>query len=322
MAKITVKAPIMSSLKNEAIADRIWRAKEDKADSKEGFGISAGKAGEECQRAVWYRLRWMVLEKFEGRMLRLFETGHIQEARVVQDLKDAGYLVRDIDPDTGKQWRIAGLTGWIRGKTDGFVSGQHLPPGEGVLEVKTHNKRSFAELENAKAGVRYVKPEHFAQMQLYMKFLGKAWTLYVAVDKDDDDIYPEIVHYDAAYAEDLERKLDAITTADKAPPRISEREGYGCKFCPFKGICFGQDLPRKHCRSCAHVTLWKAGPELAECSLKPDLLDINDQKAGCDRHLYNPSAISGTVLTEKRLKDGTFEVVYRRPDGSDYVNVG
>ena len=69
---------------------------------------------------------------------------------------------------------------------------------------------SFAQL--LKVGVREHKPQHFAQMQIYMHLTGITRAMYLAVNKDTDDLFVERIEVDRAYAERLIDK--AYTVSD------------------------------------------------------------------------------------------------------------
>ena len=58
--------------------------------------LGASSIGEECLRKIWMDWRGYGSVEFDGRMLRLFETGHLQEDRIVSDLKAAGYTVYEL----------------------------------------------------------------------------------------------------------------------------------------------------------------------------------------------------------------------------------
>ncbi len=70
-----------------------------------------------------------------------------------------------------------------------------------VLEFKTHGTKSFADL-TAK-GVLVSKPQHGAQMQIYMHLTGITRALYMAVCKNTDALHIERVEADPAMAERL-----------------------------------------------------------------------------------------------------------------------
>ena len=53
--------------------------------------IRASSIGHPCDRHLWYRFRWAHMpEQFDGRKLRLFHTGHAEEARMIAWLRMAG----------------------------------------------------------------------------------------------------------------------------------------------------------------------------------------------------------------------------------------
>ena len=61
--------------------------------------------------------------------------------------------------------------------------------------------KSFREL--VAKGVAEAKPQHQAQMQIYMHLTGLTRAMYVAVCKDTDDLHVERVRADADAAERL-----------------------------------------------------------------------------------------------------------------------
>ena len=68
--------------------------------------LGASLIGKSCERALWYDFRWVTRAQFPGRILRLFETGQLEEARLVRNLRATGATVLDVDPETGRQWRV------------------------------------------------------------------------------------------------------------------------------------------------------------------------------------------------------------------------
>ena len=60
---------------------------------------------------------------FDGRMLRLFQTGDREEDRIVANLRAVGVTVWDTDPDTGKQIRFTACAGHFALSLDGVGEG-------------------------------------------------------------------------------------------------------------------------------------------------------------------------------------------------------
>jgi hypothetical protein len=170
-------------------------------------------------------------------MMRLFDTGNKEEARVISDLRAIGCEVHEVDID-GKQFSVFGVEGHLSGHLDGCIFGvPEAPKTWHVLECKTHNAKSFAKL--LKIGVRDAKPQHYCQMQLYMHLSGMTRALYLAVNKDTDDLYSERVKYNEAESEMLMDRAHRIINDTAPPNRISTREDYfECSWCPAKSICW------------------------------------------------------------------------------------
>jgi hypothetical protein len=101
--------------------DAIFAAYE--ADADDGFRVHLGASliGKDCERALWYDFRWTTPARHPGQLLRLFETGQREEARLVQNLRRIGATVLEVDPDTGRQFRVQAHGGHFGGSLDGVA---------------------------------------------------------------------------------------------------------------------------------------------------------------------------------------------------------
>lgn len=258
--------------------------------------LGASQIGKECERALWYSFRWAAKEQFEGRMLRLFQTGHLAEARFVADLRRIGAEVFDVDPATGKQFGFQDHGGHMRGHMDGCV--RNFPSGGGkwhVTEFKTHSSKSFKTLQ--KEGVEKAKPEHFAQMQWYMGKSGMQRALYLAVNKDTDELYAERLKFDEVAFARIQAKAERIIFTDTPPPKLSDNPKFWqCNFCTFQKVCHHQQTPAASCRTCCHSTPEPHGDGRWSCAKDQDKnissIPIHVQRTGCKLHLTNPNFIS------------------------------
>ena len=80
---------------SDPIAEAIYEQYEKReATEKARTYLGASIIGKECSRALWYDFRWASREKFDGRMLRLFQTGHLAEGRFVNDLLSQPFNAR------------------------------------------------------------------------------------------------------------------------------------------------------------------------------------------------------------------------------------
>lgn len=243
-------------------ADRINIAKSIKADidafSLEKYKqtprthLGGSEIGEVCSRRLVYSFRWMSQENHIARMLRLFQRGHKEENVFVELLRGIGCSVSD-QQENGQQHRITTDNKHFGGSLDGVIS---LPerynlPFPMLLEMKTHNDKSFKKL--VADGMRVTKPKHFAQCCTYGYFYSFRYCLYMAVNKNDDDLWPEIVELDLPYGHMLADRAKTIINADRLPERISNSSAHKeCKYCPMQGICHFQLEANRNCRSCCH----------------------------------------------------------------------
>lgn len=262
------------------LVTRIYAAIERRETKPEVYLGRLGSSfiGEECIRKIWLDWRGFAREQFEGRMLRLFETGHQQEARIVEDLRNAGLDVWAVRED-GSQYEFVDETGHFITKMDGVVKG--VPESEKTahaLEVKTHNKNSFNAV--AKKGAYEAKPLHYAQTQITMSVAGLTRTLYVSLCKDDEQFYIERIKEDKTEQAKLHKKIATMVQARMRPAGISDDgSSFGCKYCGMKSVCTKETPPLRHCRTCINAVPIEHGEW--KCELHNLLLDKPSQLAAC-----------------------------------------
>lgn len=244
--------------------------------------LGASQIGRECERELWLGWRWTFMRKFPSRILRLFNRGHQEEARFLALLEMIG--VQFHQPEDGGQERISAYGGHFGSALDGVLWGVPDCPGEWILgEFKTHNTKSFCKVEVE--GVANAKPEHYAQMQTCMAQRGIHKTLYLAVNKNDDSVFGQIVHYDHERATaELDKGARVITRRD-APPRISDDPShFKCTYCDARKRCHYPHFaePPKNCRTCQH-SVADIPSGTWGCELLGHVLDKKAQMAGCDQ---------------------------------------
>lgn len=257
-------------------------------ESRQGKGfrnhLGASIIGKPCARQIWYTFRWFKQSQHGARLLRLFDRGNLEEARFVGWLRAAGVEVRELDPITGKQFRISDHDGHFGGSLDAEM--RDLPDWEPHDEwingeFKTHSNKSFEDLK--KKGVEKAKHEHFVQMQVYMHKRGTPASLYLAINKDNDEIYTELVFYQREIGEMYVDRAGKIIYAGAPPPRINDSPAFWlCRFCEYSDICHHDAQPAMNCRSCVHSRpVADAG---WHCTRYDYPLSETNQHRGCATH--------------------------------------
>lgn len=230
------------------------------------WNLAVSQLADPCERKLWLRLRRAGFESHDGRLLRLFRRGSLEEKSAAEDLRAAGCNLRY----TGEE-QLEVRCGHLRGFLDGVIlSGDpDAPKAVEVWECKTFNRKSFDELE--KKGVEACKPEHYLQMQVYMRLVQDVLrklsdspelvvdrARYWAVCKDDDRIHTERIELDRKAADAALEKAERIALSEHIPAPVSDTPGWWqCRNCMFDGFC--HQIHRigpegVNCRTCAHCT--------------------------------------------------------------------
>lgn len=302
----------------------IYQAYENDADDGNRPHLGASLIGHPCERYLWNVFRWVDAKKFPGRMLRLFETGQLEEQRVARNLRRIGVDLHTETPD-GKQWRVSDLGGHFGGSLDGAGCGfPEAPKTWAVWECKTSNTKGLKELQ-AKA-LQAAKPQHYAQVTVYCGYTGMDRAMYTCACKETDEIYTEWIHFDPVEFAKLKARAERVITANEPPLRISKDPSwFVCKMCDFHEHCHGEKAPAVNCRTCAHSTAeldgnarWTcAGEGSARGAVAPDgSIPLLSQREGCGGHRYIPILLD-RFATMKDVVDG--EVVYTTEHG-DFAN--
>lgn len=287
---------------NNSIESMIDKYHESKAEPPRPH-MGCSQLGHPCDRWLWLSFRWAVLPEFSGRMLRVFRRGRSEEATIISDLRAIGIDVRHV----GCQQKRVDFGCHVSGSLDGIIESgvPEAPKKRHVAEFKTHNAKSFNELQ--KDGVEKAKPEHYIQMQVYMHGTKIDRALYVAVCKDDDRIYSERVRYNKEVAEKAIERGKRLALDDHMPPPIStDPSWYQCKVCSAYEFCHKTKMTKQvNCRTCAHSTA-KADSTWRCERYDADGIPVDFQREGCESHVLHPDL----VPYERRDSQNQWEAVY------------
>lgn len=216
-----------------------WKDEENRA--REHLGASV--IGRECHRSVALSYRKVSPDAaVDGRMVRLFNRGHMEEARLAACLQAAGFSLKLVSKNGGQ---ISYRTGGLQGSVDGVI--RLDDGGLAVLEFKTMNRKAWDKLERD----GQIKPEHLAQMQCGMHGLGLKRAMYLASCKDTDAIQVYLVDYDGEPTELLNLATDI--THGLIPPKLADTD-FRCKFCDHRDFCHSGASPIASCRTCVRAS--------------------------------------------------------------------
>ncbi len=273
----------------KAITDELYSMLDDysreQSPAKHREHLGASIIGDKCSRKLWYAFRWVKLEQHEPRMRRLFKRGHYEEEKFAKLLSWMGFHVRSIDPETKKQYAFSSVSGHYGGSGDTVALLPWFQNDEDfriLVEYKTHNAKSFAKLK--KDGLRKAKEQHFIQMSCYGLAFKTRYGLYLAINKDNDDIYFEFIELDWNLARLMEKKAADIITSQIAPPKISDNPAWSdCKYCQFQDICHHGECVEVNCRSCVSAIPVDDGQW--HCKLYGQNIPKDFVVKGCPQHV-------------------------------------
>lgn len=252
--------------------------------------LGMSEIGSLCARQLWYKFRWVKTQRWPAHMLRLFNRGNLEEFRIIEWLREIGCTVDEIDPATNKQFRVSDIHGHLGGSIDAIIT---LPPRYGVKEpligeFKTWKQSSewTAMLKKGLIAGPGPAQKHYIQMSMYGYKLSMQWGLYIAVNKNNDNIFLEIVKLNFNIAEEMLRKSEEIINANviKPPPKISQSEAhFVCKWCNFTDVCHQGAPVEKNCRSCQHSR--PVADAKWQCDLHNSIIPEDFIAQGCDNFL-------------------------------------
>ena len=133
-----------------------------------------------------------------GRMLRIFERGHVMEDCMVAWLRDAGFDLRTRKAD-GEQFGFSVADGRLQGahrrRRRRWPRGLRLSRALGMQSL---GNKSWSDLE--KKGLAISKPIYAAQVAIYQTYLElhEHPAIFTALNADTMEIYTELVPFDAA----------------------------------------------------------------------------------------------------------------------------
>jgi hypothetical protein len=214
--------------------------------------LGASRLGVACDRALQFEFASAPADPgrdFSGHLLRIFEVGHTLEDLAIRWLRLAG-LDLHTRTRSGGQFGFSVCDGLIQGHVDGIIAAAPVELGLDfpmLWEFKTMNDKSWR--ETVKKGVAVAKPVYAAQMAVYqaymegeIKGISRNPALFTAINKDNQELWCELVPFDAALAQrasDRAVKIIAATRQGELLPRsFADSSHFECKFCAWQDRCW------------------------------------------------------------------------------------
>jgi len=179
--------------------------------------VSSSGLGRACLRQIQYD--FLATPKDEGqefapRTLRIFEAGHRGEDMVAHWLRLAGFDLRT-EREDHRQFGFSALDGRLKGHIDGYLMDGPVSMAYPALwETKALGAPSWK--DTLKRGVAISKPVYAAQIAIYQAYLDLPNpALFTALNRDTQEIYAELLPFDAALAQRMsDRAVEVVRACD------------------------------------------------------------------------------------------------------------
>jgi len=224
----------------------------ERAEQPRRAYLGASRLGVACDRALQFEFAGAPADpgrNFDGRVLRIFEVGHALEDLAIHWLRLAGF---DLHTRTrsGGQFGFSVCDGLIQGHVDGIVMGAPADLNWSfpmLWECKTMNAQNWRDC--VKRGVSVAKPVYAAQMAIYQAYMestvegiSRTPALFTAINKDTQELWFELIPFDAPLAQRASDRAVKIITATEhgelLPRSFSDPAHHECKFCAWAERCW------------------------------------------------------------------------------------
>lgn len=304
--------------------DAVDAAIEAAQDKKARPYLGASSIGDDCHRKLWLGFHWATAPNFRAHTLKLFDDGHRSEDIQAKRLRMVDGLTLWTHNPAGEQYGFVDLDGHFRGHYDGVIQGLlQAPATPHVWEHKATAEASQRKLEKLKdehgeknALVHWNKT-YYVQAQVYMR-KTELERHYMTVSspgcRHTVSCRTDLVNEHADFA--IKKAADIIAS-DRSPQRVSDDPGHWqCKFCQHYDLCqMRAELPLMNCRTCVSSSPAKSG--FWTCDHNNKTLSVDDQRTGCEYHLYIPDLIPWKLVTADPQERS---ITYQTGDGAEIKN--
>ena len=218
--------------------------------------LGASRLGVACDRALQFEFLHVPVDpgrEFPGRILRIFEAGHVFEELAIDWLRNAGFTLLT-EKDDGRQFGFSAMNGRLKGHIDGIIidgpsSVKLTYPA--LWECKSLSNKSWKDTKRRQVTVS--KPVYASQMAIYqaymepqIKDISSNPAIFTAINKDSAELYFESVPFNGELAQrSSDRGVRVIQACDahELLPRITkDRSHFECKFCAWQDRCWKEPV--------------------------------------------------------------------------------
>ena len=226
---------------------------EEPASYRPYLGMS--QIGNPDERMLWLNFRWCLPpNSFEPRVSRILDLGQHLEYIIVDYLKKTqGFEVFEKDKK-GKQYTASLLGDHFSGHIDGVIKGLPAVKSPAILEIKTANDKRFNNLTSEGSYERW-SMEYEAQVHCYMGAFKLDKCLALVYNKNNSDIYTEVINKDEEIFQSMLTKARRIITSENPPESLVPETDWRIKNLAkeSRDVYMQRAYPQeKNCRNCKH----------------------------------------------------------------------
>lgn len=226
--------------------DVIDRAMMDEAASQPPRTyLGASLIGEPCKRKIQYAYTQAPRSPFAGRILRIFDRGHLGEELVAKWIRQAGWTLKTERSDGQGQIGFRDAAGRFAGHCDGvFLDGPVFAPDTypRLWENKVLGRNAWQKI--ADKGLARASPTYADQVALYQAYLQLTDhpAVFTALNADTCEILMLEVPFDRARAQAAVDRavqiIEATEAGETLPREASGPEVHICRFCDWAAHCW------------------------------------------------------------------------------------
>lgn len=210
--------------------------------------IGASEIGDSCNKKIQNNFIGIPREEFSGRLLKIFQTGHLFEYMAHTWLTDIGFEIITEFPNK-ERIGFSLADGRLQGHVDGIITSgpKTLELNYPIVwECKTWKEQRFKSVE--KNGALKTEPKYAYQIALYQAYLEPFFpgvcinpALLTSINKNTSETIHELIPFDKKKAQEASDRAVHIIKATEDNlelPKISlDKNNWHCKMCEYNNYC-------------------------------------------------------------------------------------